>query len=142
MVGLLASTSIMPKNISNPINNPDTLPQLSSPDHATLPQHSESISGASSENPLEKWKLLPRFPIGKSNAPTIQKLLEAARSGERITFLYEGGSTPGTIRIATVECVFRHEDSPHIYISTYCHLRGSHRMFRADRLRMIDTANQ
>ncbi len=133
MIGLLAATPLLPSSIKALINEPQiTDTYLSNP----KPEEPDPMC-STADDPLEEWRLRPRYPIAESDSPVVQRLLRATRTGERITFLYEGGSSPGSTRIATVECIFRHKNSPLLYMAAYCHLRGSHRIFRTDRLEII-----
>lgn len=133
MIGLLVAAPLLPSSVKALIRAPqaiDPTPPKSAPEE-------DNSTHISLHNTFEEWRLRPRYPVAESNNPTVQDLIRTARTGNRITFLYEGGSDPGSTRIATVECIFSHKDSPIIYMAAYCHLRGGHRIFRTDRLEII-----
>lgn len=83
------------------------------------------------------WKRIPRIPVIASTLPEARAVLEAIHTGETITFIYEGGTTPGVRRRVSPGFLFMLEGYPHLYFSAYCHVRGENRTFRLDRCRAI-----
>jgi predicted DNA-binding transcriptional regulator YafY len=93
----------------------------------------KEISHLSDEH-LQHWKTLPRYPVLESSDPVIQALIKAAHNQEPIPLTYHGGSTPGHMRLASIESLFRTDQDSYTYVAAYCHLRRQHRTFRADKI--------
>lgn len=100
-----------------------------------------TLTSAKTQNPTSEypnylgiWKTLTRFPLTESNQPHIQNLILASHKDTPIPFYYHGGSTPSQLRLASIECVFRTKHTTRTYVSAYCHLRRTHRVFRADKI--------
>lgn len=49
---------------------------------------------------------------------------------------YQGGSTPGALRVVRPESLFRLHPGGRIYVRGRCELRGQVRTFRLDRTRL------
>lgn len=86
------------------------------------------------ENALDDWSKQVRYPVTTSHDPVIQQLLTSSPNQLPLAFYYFGGSTPRQLRLATIESVFTIDNSPHRYVTAYCHLRLQHRTFRTDRI--------
>jgi hypothetical protein len=81
---------------------------------------------------LIQWLGQPRIPVVASDDPLVTLFVRGMLTGEKITFVYVGGSVPGAPRTISVSLVFRHETTGGIYIAGYCHSRAANRVFRID----------
>jgi hypothetical protein len=81
---------------------------------------------------LHYWLVQARIPIVASNDPLVAHFIEGMLTGEKVTFVYVGGSMPGAPRTISVSLVFRHKTTGGIYIAGYCHARAANRVFRTD----------
>lgn len=86
---------------------------------------------------LQDWKMLPRYPINQSTDSVTRRMIAATHDQEPVTFSYAGGSSPGQIRMASIESVFHTGDPSRLHVSAYCHLRRQHRIFRIYRISNI-----
>jgi hypothetical protein len=78
------------------------------------------------------WLVQPRIPVVASDNPLVTLFIRGMLSGEKVTFVYAGGSMPGAPRTINVSLVFRHPTESGIYIAGYCHSRAANRIFRID----------
>jgi predicted DNA-binding transcriptional regulator YafY len=83
---------------------------------------------------FEQWKNQVHYPVSESNDATVCRLLESSQSNQTIAIYYYGGSSPRQLRLASIESVFRIDNTPHTYVSAYCHLRRENRIFRVDKI--------
>ncbi|MEO1856682.1 MAG: hypothetical protein ABGY95_04865 [Rubritalea sp.] len=77
---------------------------------------------------------LVRYPVHESKDPTAFALIKSSNNNQAIAFYYYGGSSPRLLRLASVESVFRINNSPHTYASAYCQQRHENRIFRVDKI--------
>jgi predicted DNA-binding transcriptional regulator YafY len=94
-------------------------------------------SGPPIDDDLQYWQSLPRLPLYVSEDPFVQALIATMKARERFTFIYLGGSTPGSIRHISPGLVFMLEEFPYVYVMGYCHLRQEERVFRLDRMEQV-----
>lgn len=67
-------------------------------------------------------------------------LFAAMESQCRISFCYDGGSTPGRRRVVTPAGMFRVEGYPgSVYLAGYCHVRCETRTFNVSRIWGLET---
>ncbi len=79
------------------------------------------------------WSTLPRIPVLASTLPEARAILDAIHSNSKVSFTYEGGTSPGLRRKVSPAFLFRLEGYPHLYFTAYCHERHANRTFRLDR---------
>ena len=83
---------------------------------------------------FEKLKNKVRYPVSESNESTVCRLLKSSKTNKAIAFYYHGGTSRRHLRLVSIESVFRLTNSPHTYVSAYCHLRHQNRVFRVDKI--------
>lgn len=87
-------------------------------------------------SPLLYWTLARRFPIHRSIDRELQRLVQATRTLEPVTFRYFGGSDPGQDRSIHPTVVFEVAGFPGIFVSGWCRRTRWIRTFRFDRMRL------
>lgn len=83
---------------------------------------------------FEQWENKVRYTVSESNDSKVCRLLESSQSNQSTAIYYYGGSSPRQLRLASIQSVFRLDNSPHTYVSAYCHLRRENRIFRVDKI--------
>lgn len=83
---------------------------------------------------LVEWRSATREPLFFSHDPQVWRMLAAVWQRETVEFRYWGGSQPGTLRRVTPRAVFTAEGHSGIYATGHCHLRGTTRVFRLERV--------
>jgi len=102
-----------------------------------VPALPEAIQKELNSAQLREWLAQPRIPILASRDPLTRRFVEAMLNGERVDFIYVGGSTPGANRSIDVSLVFRQEEHGRIYVAGFCHARSGNRIFCLDRTMII-----
>jgi hypothetical protein len=87
---------------------------------------------------LAHWRQLPRHPHWDICDSAAASFIDAALRGETIEFYYDGGATPGQRRKISPGLIFSVEDGGELYVSGYCHERQEERVFRLDRITMVN----
>jgi very-short-patch-repair endonuclease len=90
---------------------------------------------------LSDWQELPRQPVTESADPKVRHVLAAAQAGTPIHIKYMGGSTPGKKRHITPIHLFTVEGYSGVYVEALCHLREEERVFRLDKINLLDKAH-
>jgi predicted DNA-binding transcriptional regulator YafY len=90
---------------------------------------------------LFSWLLQARLPVLASEDPLVTMFIQGMLTGERVDFIYVGGSQPGLPRAISVSFVFQHSEHGRIYIAGYCHLRSANRVFALDLAMVIHSWN-
>jgi predicted DNA-binding transcriptional regulator YafY len=98
--------------------------------------HSEVTPSAEPLDPLEEWFSAEREPVFYSDDDREWSFLEAMWLGERVEFLYQGGSSPGEMRSAVFKRAFRLRGGKQVYLVGDCELRRAKRIFRLDRIEL------
>jgi len=119
------------------------LPAMTLPDDSGRANHPSPPSG------LEAWLRLPMQPLlAAADAPPACReasawVFEGLSAGAALSFIYEGGSEPGTRRSALPVLLFQKidpyfpEEKPAdkpVYLLAFCQARNAPRIFRLDRI--------
>jgi predicted DNA-binding transcriptional regulator YafY len=76
------------------------------------------------------------IPLADSRDPLAQVFHRALMEERGVAIYYQGGSTPGALRVVRPESLFRLHPGGRIYVRGRCELRGQIRTFRLDRTRL------
>jgi predicted DNA-binding transcriptional regulator YafY len=87
------------------------------------------------------WLARPRNPVFASSDPLTKMLIRAMLSGKPASFIYTGGSTPGSTRLVNISLVFQHEPAGRIYVAGFCQSRRANRIFALDLIMVVHARN-
>jgi hypothetical protein len=87
------------------------------------------------------WTARPRNPLMECHDDLANMFIEALVTGEAVTFIYMGGSQPGSTRSVKVSLVFQHDPKGRVYVSGYCLERAANRVFSLDLIMVIHAWN-
>jgi predicted DNA-binding transcriptional regulator YafY len=88
---------------------------------------------------LNDWKKANRISVRVGQEPVGDRLLGSIKTGEFIHVYYHSGSNPGGDRLIAPRSLFRkHGYEANVYVEAYCDARKEVRIFRLDRLQLVE----
>jgi predicted DNA-binding transcriptional regulator YafY len=83
---------------------------------------------------IRRWRSAFRLPLARPRTRTEQRVHDAIRDHQPLTFAYYGGSDAGHLRTVDPIILFRVEGFDGAYLIAYCRLRQEFRTFRVGRM--------
>jgi hypothetical protein len=87
------------------------------------------------------WLIKARNPVLASDDPLAKMFIAGMLTGEKVQFIYWGGSQSGSPRNVNVSLIFQHEAESRIYVAGFCHERQANRVFALDLVMAVYASN-
>ncbi len=89
---------------------------------------------------LEEWEAIPRIRVTAASDPTVAFLNRIARSGGSVLIRYRDREGEETVRSIRPRYLFVKQGLRGTYVAAWCELRGEERVFRLERMTILDPA--